>query len=116
MLTKYGKEVRKLRIDEGIRTKEMADALDVTPSYLSAMETGKKPLTDNFVNKAIQFFASKNIDASHLKQAAELSKDKITKHVEKNEDRALVAAFARKFSGLSDEEKKKLEAMMLDKH
>jgi len=114
MLTTFGKEVRKLRIDYGIRTKEMAESLGVSPSYLSAMETGRKPLTDNFITTVTSFFKTKGVDASHLKQAAELSKDRFTIHVEKHEDRALVAAFARRFPGLSEEDRKQIEKLLME--
>jgi transcriptional regulator with XRE-family HTH domain len=46
MLTPFGKKVRKLRIDVGVTLKSMADAMGVTSSYLSAIETGKRAVTD----------------------------------------------------------------------
>ena len=42
MLTEVGRFLRKLRIDHGEILKDMADKLDVTVSYLSAVENGKR--------------------------------------------------------------------------
>lgn len=42
MLTAFGKEVRKIRLDRGELLKTMADSLGVKSSYLSAIEHGKK--------------------------------------------------------------------------
>ena len=42
MLTEFGQYLRKLRIDHGDFLKDMSDVLGVTPSYLSAVETGKR--------------------------------------------------------------------------
>lgn len=50
MLTPFGKAIRKARIDYGLTLKDVADKADVSSSYLSAIENGKKPLTNEFVN------------------------------------------------------------------
>lgn len=42
MLTSIGRFLRKLRIDRGEILKDMAEKLDVTVSFLSAVENGKK--------------------------------------------------------------------------
>lgn len=41
-LTEFGKFLRKLRIDNGELLKDMAIKLNVTPSFLSMVETGKR--------------------------------------------------------------------------
>ena len=45
MLTPFGKEARKWRIDNDVAMKTMASDLGVSVSYLSAVEHGKKPIT-----------------------------------------------------------------------
>ena len=42
MLTRFGKRLRTLRIEENQRLKDMADKLGVTAAYLSAVENGKR--------------------------------------------------------------------------
>lgn len=43
-LTEFGKFLRKLRIDNGELLKDMAIKLNVTPSFLSLIETGKRSI------------------------------------------------------------------------
>jgi len=51
MLTPFGKFCRKLRIDKGELLKDMADKLGVTPSYLSAVERGKRNIPKDWFEK-----------------------------------------------------------------
>ena len=41
-MTPFGEAVRRIRRDRGITQKEMAKALNVSPAYLSALESGKR--------------------------------------------------------------------------
>lgn len=41
-LTEFGKFLRKLRIDNGELLKDMSIKLNVTPSFLSMVETGRR--------------------------------------------------------------------------
>ena len=43
-MTPFGEAVRRLRARKGVSQKEMAEALNVSPSYLSALEHGKRGL------------------------------------------------------------------------
>lgn len=43
-LTEFGKFLRKLRIDNGELLKDMAIKLNVTPFFLSMVETGKRSI------------------------------------------------------------------------
>ena len=46
MLTKFGKELRKIRIENDEILKDMADKLNVTAAYLSAVENGNRKVPD----------------------------------------------------------------------
>ena len=48
MLTVLGKFLRKLRIDRGELLKDMAEKLDVSVSFLSAVENGKKKMPSDW--------------------------------------------------------------------
>ena len=48
MLTAFGKFCRKLRIERDEILKNMADKLEVTPSYLSAVEIGKRKIPETW--------------------------------------------------------------------
>ena len=45
MITPFGKSLRNIRMDRGMLLKDMAQDLDVTSSYLSAVEVGKQRAT-----------------------------------------------------------------------
>lgn len=116
-LTEYGKAVRKYRIDAEITAKEMADALGVTPAYLSALETGKRRLGNAFLEKVIQFFDDRGIDASDLYDAAAATQTEV--HLDMSglngDTRAKVAAFARNFSSMDADRKRELLEDLLKK-
>ncbi len=43
-MTPFGEAIRKLRQRKGVSQKQMAEALNLTPAYLSALEHGKRGL------------------------------------------------------------------------
>ena len=51
MITKLGKEIRKLRIDKGENLATMSKKLGVSISYLSAIENGTREIPAKFVDK-----------------------------------------------------------------
>ena len=48
MITPFGKALRNLRMDRGTLLKDMAQQLEVTSSYLSAVESGKRNIPENW--------------------------------------------------------------------
>lgn len=119
MVTPYGKAVRKLRIDAGLRLKDMADALGVRSAYLSAVETGKKRINEKLVDNTISFFVkesqfSEEEIREELKSLVDQSQPDFTISMQgqADSDRELVTAFARRFSDLSPENKRKLKSIL----
>ena len=51
MLTSIGRFLRKLRIDNGEILKDMAEALGGSSAFLSAVENGKKKMTEGWIEK-----------------------------------------------------------------
>lgn len=51
MLTEFGKALRKLRIDRDEYIKDMAEKLNISVAYLSAIETGKRKIPENLVGR-----------------------------------------------------------------
>ena len=49
MITEFGKELRKMRIDAGEVLKDMATKLGITSSYLSAIEVGKRTVSERIL-------------------------------------------------------------------
>ncbi len=110
MVTSFGKQVRKYRIDITATLFDMAQALDVSTAYLSAMELGKKKLSNEFVKRVVHYFSTHGIDAQDLYPAADRSRKEITVNAQ-DEDangRELIGAFARRFSQLPQNKRDKL--------
>ncbi len=103
MITKLGKELRKLRLDLGITLHEMATQIGVSPSLLSSTETGKKPASDALINKLISTFKQIQDQEAFFKELAAETKSEVRiKFAEDNEQANNVAmAFARNFDSLS---------------
>lgn len=106
-ITAFGKVVRQLRIETDVRMVTMADDIGVSISYLSAVETGRRKLTNEFVEKVANYFKNKGLSTSQIYTSAEQTMDEIIINVKDSDQtsREVVAAFARKFPDFSKEEK-----------
>jgi transcriptional regulator with XRE-family HTH domain len=114
MLTEFGKEIRKLRIDLGITLFEMARSTGVSSAFLSAMENGKKSVPDEYVDVlAEQYEHVRNAKAFFLRLADQTKKEvRINLAESNNSANELATAFARNFSELSDEQVAKIKSIL----
>ena len=108
MLTAFGKELRKMRIMAGELIRDMAMKLNVTPSYLSAVETGKRQIPDGWVGKISELYSLSPTEVEALQKAADASMLSVKLNLDGLNDRRRQTAvlFAREFGDLDD---KKLE-------
>lgn len=126
-MTPFGKEIRKLRIDADITLSDMANGLKNkrTPSYLSAVELGDKPLADDLVEEVIEYlrallyFRTHKLDAGYLRRLADRTKKAVdVAHLNEPEKEA-VAGFARRLPALSEKKRailtQKVEEWISDK-
>lgn len=104
-MTTFGKELRKLRIEQAVRLKDLAEAIEVTSAFLSAVETGKKTLPPAHLGKLVSFFGLKAKRASKLEALAAKSAKEVRINLARasNPSKDLAAAFARKFNSLDEE-------------
>ncbi|CAM2158402.1 Helix-turn-helix protein [Paraburkholderia tropica] len=107
-LTPFGLCVRKLRLELGLTLKSMADALGVSSAYLSSIELGDKQLTAKIAEDTARFFQGKLTQAQleELQDSAAKSVDIVPVSSLGNEEKVLVAAFARRLTdgaGVPDE-------------
>lgn len=77
-MTPFGRRVRDLRAQKGVTLTEMARAVSVSPTYLSALENGRrgKP-TWALVQRIIAYFNVIWDEAEDLQRLAELSHPRI---------------------------------------
>ena len=114
MLTSVGRFLRKLRIDRGEILKDMADKLEVTVSFLSAVENGKKKMPAAWNKKICDLY---QLDADQT--------DAFTAAIADTEDRiemnlcdvtmgrrALAVSFARKFTEIDDSQAEEIEKIL----
>ena len=115
-LTAFGKEVRKLRIDRNETLRQMADAMNASPAFLSAVETGAKPLPAGFVERVAKHFEADEALKRKLEEAAKMSQTKVQINLvnSSEQDRTLALAFARKLPTLTEAEKNEFMAILLN--
>lgn len=78
-MTPFGARVRQLRAERGVSLKDMAEALGVSSSYLSALERGKrgKP-TFAMIQATIHYFNIIWDEAEALQRLVDLSDPRVT--------------------------------------
>lgn len=115
MINEFGKLLRKIRIDNGEILKDMADKLEMTSSYLSAIECGKRNIPNNLIPKLQELY---NLDENMVLELQEAKEKSINKieisaiSLMSNSKRDLALEFARKFDNIDDEFAKKLMDFM----
>ena len=77
-MTPFGRRVRELRAARGVTLGQMAQALGVTPAYLSALEHGKRGRpTFNLIQGAIHHLGVIWDEADELVRLADLSHPRV---------------------------------------
>ena len=114
MLTKFGKQLRRLRIEKDLRLKEMADELGVTVAYLSAVENGKRTVPDSWIGRIAEKYNLSDEEIIDIQRAAyENKKDiKINLQDANEYETGLALSFARKFKNLSVVQVNKLQKIL----
>lgn len=102
--TEFGKYLCGFRIDKGIKLKDMADALNITPAYLSAIETGKREPTHSLLSKILNVYDFEKDMADKLKTAFDRTRNVIAINTTELNKVQLDFAFlfARKITTLSE--------------
>jgi transcriptional regulator with XRE-family HTH domain len=77
-MTPFGEKLRALRAERGISLAEMADSIGVSPTYLSALEHGRRGRPNwVFVQRVIHFFNVIWDDAEDLQRLADMSHPRV---------------------------------------
>ena len=115
MLTEYGKLVRKHRIDRGMTLREMAAALGMSPAFLSATETGRKPVPKELAERIAACLQLDIAQRAELIKAIEKSKQEFRVRLGERasgQDREVAAMFARQFPEMSEEDKESIRKIL----
>jgi transcriptional regulator with XRE-family HTH domain len=104
-LTPFGIAIRKLRLDKGLRLVDMAEKLDMTVAFLSAIETGRKGIPDGLVVKISRSLRWPKEELAMLTTAVDLTRKEVRIGDKSEADQELVAVFARKLDSMPETEK-----------
>lgn len=104
MYTEFGKYVRKLRIDNDEILKDMASKLNVSSSFLSSLETGKKAIPVTIFDKLTKNYNLSQAQQVELRRAIDLSTSvaKISLSGTNSEKDETAVLFARTFEDIDD--------------
>ena len=112
MVTNYGKILRKLRIDFDELLKDMAEKVEVSSAYLSAVENGNKSPSENLTNAIIEKYNMDEQSENELRMASK--EDVYSSTIQINlkgrdvEQKNVALSFARKFDSLNEQDIKAL--------
>lgn len=95
-LTPFGKALRKLRLDKGLRLLDLAERLDRSSAFISAIETGRKPIPDRYIVSVSRAMGLSASEIKELRRAADRTRKEVKVETLREDQRELVAAFARK--------------------
>lgn len=96
MLTPFGIALRKFRLDRGLRLLDLAEALGQSSAFVSAVETGRKPIPAHYVEDVVAALKLGEGEGDELQRAADRTRSEVRVDRLSGQQRELVAAFARK--------------------
>ena len=116
MLTAFGIALRKLRLDRGEILKTMADKLEISSSYLSAIEVGKRNIPEDFISRLSELYHLKVEQVQELEEAKLKSQAAIAFGLGEASfaKRETALLFARKFNDLDEETMGKIRSLIGD--
>lgn len=105
-MTKFGIVLRKIRLDEQELLKDMAAKLNVSSAFLSAVETGKKKIPANFVEKVCSVYKLDESTRKELVLAEEMSAQEMKINLAgiTPGQHQVALSFAKALDGLTDDE------------
>ncbi|GAA5106734.1 XRE family transcriptional regulator [Bartonella jaculi] len=101
MVTSFGKILRKLRVDHSERLLDMAEKLDVSVSFLSSVEIGKKSVPVGMEEKIIELYDLDQDMASLLRKEADACRKSFTIKASDPFRREVVGMFVRNLDNFS---------------
>jgi transcriptional regulator with XRE-family HTH domain len=112
-LTPFGIAIRKLRLDKGMRLLDLAALLRKSAAYVSAIETGRKPIPDGYVLEVARAMNLSTNELSVIRKAADRSRKTVAIERLPEDQRELVAAFARRIDKVPPEIMSELKKTIL---
>lgn len=95
-LTPFGIACRKLRLDKGLRLLDVASRIDKSSAFISAVETGRKSIPDAYMLSLSRAMDLAPAELRELRRAADRTRKEVAVENLPEDQRELVAAFARR--------------------
>lgn len=113
-MTPFGRFMRNLRLDRGMLLKNVADKLQVTSAYLSALEHGKKGVPNDVLVSKLQ--TSLELNRQQKKELIQAVRDSASSVSISYKSTPLAFetanAFARKLPNLSEKQLKSIKVIL----
>lgn len=109
-LTDFGIFVRKMRLDNNEFLKDMAKCLDITPTYLSAIERGHRNVPRDWAFRIKEIYNLNDCEEQELAKAISNSRyyDKVDISHLSFEDKQLICLLSEKIDKIHKNEKEQL--------
>lgn len=110
MRVKIGDYLRDLRLANSQTLKQMADGLDVSSAFLSAVENGKKNMPEKWYELLSHNYNLNGVQLDELRNAVEESSTNIKLNLinANSINRELAISFARSFKDLDEDDSAKI--------
>lgn len=118
-MTPFGKAVRHLRIEREMLLGDMAEILHVSPSYISQIEMGRKPIPEGFPERIGSLFGLQGEALEQLRADAARSMSEFKIKLEagaSDKDRILANTIALEFARLTPEAKERIQNIVRGSH
>jgi hypothetical protein len=115
MITELGKELRKIRIDRDERLLDMADRLEKSAAFVSAVEVGKKTPPNGFEEAVIRAYGLVGEVADGLRMAADRARKAFTLAPTSVLGRDTAGLLARHMNELSPEQLNDIQKILNEK-
>ena len=117
MATEFGTTVKQLRQLAGMTLLEVAQKMDVSIAFLSAIENGRKRVPDDFVDKVGAALPAARQQADELEAMASQARRQVVVPLTQasRKDADLATVLARKFNSLSEKQKDRIREI-IDNH
>ncbi|WP_273758792.1 helix-turn-helix domain-containing protein [Bartonella sp. AU55XJBT] len=112
MVTSFGKILRKLRVEHSERLLDMAEKLDVSVSFLSSVEIGKKSVPVGMEEKIIELYGLDQKEALLLRKEAYACRKSFTIKPSNSCRCEIVGMFVRNLENFSQQDIARLKKLL----
>ncbi len=116
MISKFGTEIRKIRLKQGDSLRKMATKLGISSAFLSAMEVGRKTIPMDYVDKIASLYLLSDEEKDVLLDSINETNKRVSLELEQmNEAQKNISlVFARKINTADEELLEKLRKALLE--